>query len=62
MARVRAAIPMPLAADESVTDRFATRKLLEAGACDVLIVKPSRVGGPMVACDMARAAAKAGWL
>ena len=60
MARVRSAIPMPLAADESVTDEDSASRLLEAGACDVLVVKPSRVGGPMVAAHIGRAAAAAG--
>jgi L-Ala-D/L-Glu epimerase len=60
MTRVRAAVPMALAADESVTDRVAAQALLDAGACDVLVVKPSRVGGPMVSRDIAHAAATAG--
>ncbi len=59
MARVRAAIPMPLAADESVTDVDAARVLLEARAADVLVVKPSRVGGPHAGMRIARAAAAA---
>ncbi len=60
MTRVRASIPMPLAADESVIDLHAAVALLEAGACDVLIVKPSRVGGPSASLEIARAAAAAG--
>jgi len=51
---------MALAADESVTDRVAASALLDAGACDVLVVKPSRVGGPSVSIGIARAAATAG--
>jgi L-Ala-D/L-Glu epimerase len=60
MARVRRAVPMPLAADESVTDADAVVALLDAGACDVLVVKPSRVGGPRAALAIARQAAAAG--
>jgi L-Ala-D/L-Glu epimerase len=59
LARVRAAIPMRLAADESVTDVDAARVLLETGAADVLVVKPSRVGGPRASVRIARAAAAA---
>jgi L-alanine-DL-glutamate epimerase-like enolase superfamily enzyme len=60
MARVRDAIPMPLAADESVTDVDAARALLDTGAADVLVVKPSRVGGPRASMRIARAAAAVG--
>ncbi len=51
---------MPLAADESVTDRGAAVALLDAGACDVLVVKPSRVGGPRAAVEIAGLADAAG--
>jgi len=60
LARVRAAIPMPLAADESVTDAASARALLDAGAADVLVVKPSRVGGPRRSAHIVRMAAAAG--
>jgi L-alanine-DL-glutamate epimerase-like enolase superfamily enzyme len=60
LARVRAAVPMPLAADESVTDAAAARVLLEEGAADVLVIKPSRVGGPRACVRIARAAETAG--
>lgn len=45
LATLRRAVPVPLAADESVTDPEAARALIEAGAADVLVVKPARVGG-----------------
>ncbi len=60
IARVRAAIPMPLAVDESVTDVDAARALMDTGAADVLVVKPSRVGGPRASMRIARAAAAVG--
>ncbi|MCY7416937.1 MAG: mandelate racemase/muconate lactonizing enzyme family protein [Chloroflexi bacterium] len=60
LTRVRGSIPMPLAADESVTDLAAACALLDARACDVLVVKPSRVGGPRASVRIARAAAAAG--
>ena len=61
MARVRAAIPMPVAVDESVTDEEAAGRAMDEGACDVLVVKPGRTGGPVAAARIARAAAAAGF-
>jgi o-succinylbenzoate synthase len=46
LARVRRAVGVPIAADESVTDPAAAAELILAGAVDVLVIKPSRVGGP----------------
>jgi L-Ala-D/L-Glu epimerase len=46
LARVRRAVDVPIAADESVTDPAAAAELMLAGAADVLVIKPSRVGGP----------------
>jgi o-succinylbenzoate synthase len=45
MARVRAAVPVPIAADESVTDASSARRVLEARAADVIVVKPMALGG-----------------
>jgi L-alanine-DL-glutamate epimerase-like enolase superfamily enzyme len=45
LARLRAAVGVPLAADESVTDAFAAERLLRERAVDALVVKPARVGG-----------------
>ncbi len=60
MARVRRAIPMPLALDESVAGTAAARALIDAGACDVLVVKPSRVGGPRASMRIVADAGAAG--
>ncbi len=60
LARLRAASPIPIAADESVSSLAAARSLLAAGAVDVLVVKPGRVGGPVVALAIAREAEAAG--
>lgn len=60
LARLRAVSPVPIALDESVSSCTAARALLAAKACDVLIVKPGRVGGPLVALAIAREAAVAG--
>lgn len=45
LAALRRAVSVPLAADESLTDPETALALLEAGATDVLVVKPARVGG-----------------
>ncbi len=60
MARVRAAVGVPIAADEAVTDLEAARRLLECGAADVLVVKAMVVGGPRPARRIAELAAAAG--
>jgi L-alanine-DL-glutamate epimerase-like enolase superfamily enzyme len=60
LARVRAAAPMPVAADESVGSLDAAREVIEAGAADVLVVKPARVGGPLAALAIAGLAASRG--
>lgn len=44
-AALRRRIGVPVAADEAVVSSAAARDVLEAGAADVLVVKPARVGG-----------------
>lgn len=60
MATVRARTGVPLAADESVTSLDAARALLEAGAADILVVKPARVGGVRQSLHVAALAAAFG--
>lgn len=60
LAALRRAAPVPIAADESVTDPEAAFALLEAQAADVLVVKPARVGGFGPARRIAERAAAAG--
>jgi o-succinylbenzoate synthase len=43
--RLREAVPVPIAADEAVTDSDSARRILEYGAADVLVLKPQSVGG-----------------
>lgn len=59
-AALRARVGMPLAADEAVASATAARALLDAGAADVLVVKPARVGGPVVVGEIALVAASRG--
>lgn len=57
---LRRGSPVRIAADESVVSRSAARALLDAGAADVLVVKPARVGGALEALAIAGDAAEAG--
>jgi L-alanine-DL-glutamate epimerase-like enolase superfamily enzyme len=60
MAELRRRVDVPLAADELVASPAAAAAVLDAGAADVLVVKPARVGGPLVALGIARTAAGCG--
>lgn len=55
-ARLRSAVGVPIAVDAGVVDLPTAEALLAAGACDVLVVKPGRVGGPLRALRIAEAA------
>jgi L-alanine-DL-glutamate epimerase-like enolase superfamily enzyme len=45
LAQVRRSVAVPIAADESCTDLRSVLELIEADACDVLVVYPSEAGG-----------------
>jgi O-succinylbenzoate synthase len=60
MVALRRRVGVLLAADELVSSPGAADALLDAGAADVLVVKPARVGGPPVAAAIARHAASHG--
>lgn len=49
LARVRRAVDVPIAADESATTLDAVRALLQAEAVDAVVVKPMVAGGPRAA-------------
>jgi L-Ala-D/L-Glu epimerase len=59
-AALRRSVGIPIAADEAVTSETSARTLLDAGAADVLVVKPARVGGPTVVAAIAAMAAERG--
>jgi len=59
-AALRASTGTPLAADEAVESLETARAILDAGAADVLVVKPARVGGPRVVAGIAALAAERG--
>jgi o-succinylbenzoate synthase len=54
LAAVRRGTDVPVAADESVVDSASARAILEAGAADVLVLKPMSLGGLRPAADIAR--------
>jgi L-alanine-DL-glutamate epimerase-like enolase superfamily enzyme len=56
-AELRGRVSVPIAADEAVYAPGAARRLMEAAAADVLVVKPARVGGPVAVAEIAAAAA-----
>jgi len=58
LAELRRRVRIPIAADETVTSVRTARALLDAGAVDVLVVKPARVGGPVAAAEIAALAAE----
>ena len=59
-ARLRRVSPVPLAADESVSGEDAARRVLAGGCADVLVLKPSILGGLRSAQRIALAAERAG--
>ena len=59
LAELRAASPVPLALDESL-DHANLEVMLAAGAADLLVLKPMRLGGLLQALEIARRAAESG--
>jgi o-succinylbenzoate synthase len=60
MAELRRRVRVPIAADEAAASVREVRGLLEAGAIDVLVIKPARVGGPGAVAEIAALAAARG--
>ena len=60
LAQVRRAVETPIAADEACTTLRSALDLIDADACDVLVVYPSEAGGLTRACQIAAVAAAAG--
>jgi L-Ala-D/L-Glu epimerase len=57
---VRKAVNVPIAADEAVASRAEARKIIDAKAADVLVIKPMVVGGLRPAMEIIDSAAGAG--
>lgn len=60
MAKVRRAVSVPLAADESLGSIVDLHNILEAGAADVFIIKAARLGGFRKSLRIANEAAERG--
>jgi len=60
LAALRGRTPVRVAADESVATEAGARRLLEAGAADVVILKPATLCGPARALEIAAQARQAG--
>ena len=60
LAAVREAVTIPVAADEPVTSVKAARQIIEAGAADILVIKPMVVGGLRAGRQIIELAAAAG--
>ena len=60
LARVTAAVSLPIMADEAVWDVEDARRLVDTGACDLLNIKLSKTGGLRGALAIAEVAQSAG--
>ena len=60
LARVTAAVDVPIMADEAVWTAEDARRLVDAGACDLLNIKLAKTGGLRGAIEVAEAARRAG--
>lgn len=60
MARVRAAVPVPVMADEAVFTPWDAAQALAKGACDIISIYPGKNGGISVSCEIAAMAREAG--
>jgi len=60
LARLRGLTPIRIAADESVATEEGAMRLIDAGAADVLVLKPAMLGGPARALEIADRARLAG--
>lgn len=59
MSTLRADSPIRIAADESATSEANVMRVIDAGAADVIVIKPSAAGGPFSAVRIARVARRA---
>ena len=60
LARLRRTATVRIAADESVSTEDGVARLLQAGAADVLVLKPASLGGPGRALEIASRVRQAG--
>ena len=60
MAQLRTVQPIPVAADEALTDAASAERILRLRAADVLVIKPQMVGSWQACFEIARMAQRAG--
>jgi L-Ala-D/L-Glu epimerase len=60
LARLRGQVPVRVAADEAVTSPADLERAIAMGAADVIVLKPTSLGGPASTVGLARRAAEAG--
>jgi o-succinylbenzoate synthase len=60
MHMLRKAIPIPIAADEAIEDLASARRVLDAQAADVLILKPQLLGGLSISRQIIQEATQQG--
>lgn len=60
MAELREKSPVPLAADEAAVTEADALRVIDAGAADLIVIKPSALGGPSASLRIAVAARRAG--
>ena len=56
LARLREKSPVPIAADEAAVSEASARAVIEAGAADIIVIKPSAAGGARASLRIALAA------
>ena len=60
LAAVRAAVGVPVAADETAFDPAAVAAIIDSGAADLVVVKPSALGGLVAAAELIATVREAG--
>ena len=60
LATVRATSPVPVAIDESARTIDDVRRAIALGSADLVVLKPSALGGPLVTAEVARVVTEAG--
>ena len=60
LATVRATSPVPVAIDESVRTIDDVRRAIALGSADLVVLKPSALGGPLITAEVAQVVTEAG--
>ena len=60
LAAVRTTSPVPIAVDESARTIEDVRRTIALGSADLVVLKPSALGGPLITAEVARVVTEAG--